>query len=167
MADIRAGRFTVITDEPFVVFLIGMRINKFMRPDKWVPVGRSMPRMLKELYADRSTGFLGATTFLTWRGIGLMQYWRSFEDLESYARAKDGTHRSAWADFARNVGDDGTVGIWHETYPVEPGRYECIYGNMPPFGLGGALPAVPAKGAYGTARERLRSPGQGTASRLE
>jgi hypothetical protein len=159
MSDIRAGRYTVIREEPFVVFLIGMRINRFHRPDKWLPVARAMPRMLKELHADRSTGFLGATTFRYWRGVGLMQYWRSFEDLDAYARLKNGLHLSAWAEFSRNVGDDGTVGIWHETYPVESRRYECIYGNMPPFGLGAALPVVPAKGNYGTARERLRSMG--------
>jgi hypothetical protein len=40
---------------------------------------------------------------------------------------------------------DGRVGVWHETYVVEPGNYENIYVNMPPFGLGkiGALsPAI-------------------------
>ncbi len=25
------------------------------------------------------------------------------------------------------------VGIWHETYLIEPGKFECVYGNMPPF----------------------------------
>ncbi|MGX1199070.1 DUF4188 domain-containing protein [Parvibaculum sp. MBR-TMA-1.3b-4.2] len=159
MSGVRAGRYTVISEEPFVVFLIGMRVNKLLRPGKWLPVARAMPRMLKELHADASTGFLGAMGFSYWRGGGLMQYWRSFEDLENYARAKGGTHVSAWAEFTRNVGDDGTVGIWHETYPVDPGSYECIYGNMPPFGLGGAMPVVPAKGAYANARERMRARG--------
>ena len=157
MGGIRAGRYTVISEEPFVVFLIGMRVNRLFRPDKWFPVARAMTRMLGELHEDASKGFLGATNFGYWRGVGLMQYWRSFEDLENYAREKNGTHVSAWADFTRNVGDNGTVGIWHETYPVDPRHYECIYGNMPPFGLGAAMPVTPAKGAYANARERMRA----------
>jgi hypothetical protein len=160
MAAIRNGRYTVATDEPFVVFLIGMRVNRLAQVGKWLPVARAMPAMLRELYTDPSTGFLGATTFFYWRGIGLMQYWRSFEHLEDYARAKGGLHVGAWQHFAKAIGDDGSVGIWHETYPVGPGAYECVYGNMPPFGLGGALPVEAAVGRNATARDRLRALGK-------
>ena len=41
----------------------------------------------------------------------------------------------AWAAFNRAVASNGDVGIWHETYRVRPGDYECIYNNMPLFGL--------------------------------
>jgi hypothetical protein len=37
------------------------------------------------------------------------------------------------------------------------GRYECIYHHMPPFGLGRALPLVPAKGRLSRAKDRLRA----------
>jgi hypothetical protein len=157
MANIRNGRFTVITDEPFVVFLIGMRINRLHRPDKWWFIATAMPSMLAELKADKSKGFLGATSFFYWRGLGVMQYWRSVEELMAYSRAKEGLHLSAWSRFRRLVGNDGSVGIWHETYSVDPGQYECMNANMPDFGLGAALPRVTVGGAYGTARERLRS----------
>src|SRR5262245_43724423 len=55
-------RMTVKLEGDFVVFLIGMRINKFWKIHKWLPVARAMPRMLKELSVkDRNeTGFLGA-----------------------------------------------------------------------------------------------------------
>jgi hypothetical protein len=61
----------------------------------------------------------------------MVQYWRSFELLEAYAKARDGAHLPAWAAFNRAVGGNGDVGIYHETYRVEPGTYENIYANMP------------------------------------
>ncbi|WP_265578500.1 MULTISPECIES: DUF4188 domain-containing protein [unclassified Nostoc] len=58
--------------------------------------------------------------------------------------------------FNRKVlGTDGSVGIWHETYLIEPGRDEAIYGNMPVFGLAAATKHVPAMGRRETARRRL------------
>ncbi len=36
------------------VFLIGMRINSFVRVRGWWPVFRAMPAMLRELAADRA-----------------------------------------------------------------------------------------------------------------
>ena len=39
-------RMTALMDRPFVVFLIGMRINKWWRPDLWLPVAMSMPKMV-------------------------------------------------------------------------------------------------------------------------
>lgn len=42
-----------------------------------------------------------------------------------------------------------------ETYQVDPDKYECVYGNMPKFGLGAALNHVPAVGNRETARLRL------------
>ena len=54
-------RVTAEIEGDFVLFLIGMRINKIWRPDKWLPVFLAMPRMLKELEAKGSElGFLGA-----------------------------------------------------------------------------------------------------------
>ena len=53
------GRMTALMDEDFVVFLIGMRINRWWRPDVWLPVAMAMPRMIEELEADPESGFLG------------------------------------------------------------------------------------------------------------
>ena len=50
MAKIFNGRFTATTDQPFVVFLIGMRINKWWRFDKWMPVAGAMTPMLTTLF---------------------------------------------------------------------------------------------------------------------
>ena len=47
-------------DGSFVVFLIGMRINAWWKPWRWLPVALAMPRMLRELTARPELGFLGA-----------------------------------------------------------------------------------------------------------
>lgn len=149
------GRFTAVTDEPFVVFLIGMRINNFLAPQKWVPTFQAMGPMLTTLYKHPEKGFLSGEFFLYRRGVALLQYWRSFEDLEQFARSPAEPHLSAWKRFNQSVGTDGSVGIWHETYRVAPGDYEAIYGNMPLFGLAAATTHVPALGKRETARRRM------------
>ncbi|MBA4115324.1 MAG: DUF4188 domain-containing protein [Rubrobacter sp.] len=48
----------------------------------------------------------------------LASVWRSFEDLERFARNPDDPHLPSWRRFNQTVGSDGSVGIWHETYVV-------------------------------------------------
>lgn len=155
MNEVLNGRFSAQTNEPFVVFVIGMRVNRLLAVRKWVPTARAMGPMLRELYSHPEKGFLGAETFVYWRGVALIQYWRSFEDLERFARDREAPHLPAWRRFNRSVGSDGSVGIWHETFLVEPGAYEAIYANMPVFGLARATAHVPATGRRQTARRRL------------
>jgi hypothetical protein len=100
-------------------------------------------------------GLLHAQFFMYWRGVGVIQYWRSFEQLHAYAHARDAQHLPAWAEFNRRIGGNGSVGIWHETYSVAPGQYESIYANMPRFGLGVAAEHVPVVGRPENARSRM------------
>jgi hypothetical protein len=155
MAKIFNGRFTAKTDQPFVVFLIGMRVNQWWRFDKWLPVSAAMGPMLQSLYSHPEQGFLHAEFFWNFSGPVLIQYWRSFEDLEQFARNPSDPHIGPWKKFNQAVGAGGTVGIWHETYQVDPGHYEVMYGNMPLFGLAAAVEHVPATGRRETARMRL------------
>ena len=155
MAKVYAGRFTAQIDGPFVVFVIGLRVNRFWALRKWVPTAMAMGPMLRTLYQHPEKGFLGAQTFFYGRGIVLLQYWRSFEDLEHFARSSDEPHLAPWKRFNKAVGTDGSVGIFHETYLVPQGRYEALYGNMPAFGLGAAAQHIPATGRRETARRRL------------
>jgi len=143
---------TVEMEGEFVVFLIGLRVNKPWKLLKWVPALFAMPRMLKELDAHPEAGCLSHSGL----GFVIAQYWRSFEHLEAYARAKDKQHWPAWVDFNRRVGASrGDVGIWHETYIVKPGQYEAIYSGMPPTGLGKAGKLVAATGKREAARSRI------------
>jgi len=155
MATIFPGRYTAQSDEPFVVFLIGMRVNRLLALRSWTRVAAAMPPMIAELRRAPSLGLLHAQFFVYWRGVGVIQYWRSFEQLNAYAHARDAAHLPAWAEFNRRIGGNGIVGIWHETYTVAPGQCESIYVNMPRFGLGRAMPHVPITGPLDTARARI------------
>ncbi len=155
MAHIMAGRFTAQMDDPFVVFIIGMRVNRVLAFRKWLPTALAMGPMLKALYTHPEKGLLGGETFLYWRGIALVQYWRSFEDLERFARKREEPHLAPWKRYNQTAKDSGAAGIWHETYLVQPGQYEAVYGNMPRFGLAAATAHVPAVGHRETARLRL------------
>ncbi|MEA3142218.1 MAG: hypothetical protein QOK23_4387 [Gammaproteobacteria bacterium] len=152
---INKGRHTAKIQGDFVVFIIGMRINHLLLLHKWLPVALAMPRMLKELFQRPELGMLHAHTFLGGRSILLIQYWRSFDHLHAYAHTKDLKHLPAWADFNRSVGDNGSVGIFHESYLVKAGQYECLYANMPQSGLLRAGEMVPAVGPMHDARSRL------------
>jgi len=138
----------------FVVFLIGMRINQPLLVHKWLPVAAAMPRMIRELRRRPELGFLHAEMGVA-RTLIMIQYWRSMDQLLAYATNREAEHLPAWQAFNRAVGTSGAVGIWHETYSIGPGRFESIYVNMPPFGLGKAGSLVPAAGKRNSARDRL------------
>jgi hypothetical protein len=159
MAKIFNGRYTAKTDKPFVVFLIGMRVNKWWQFHKWLPVFMAMPPMLQSLYKYADKGMLHSEFAFGPNGPVLIQYWRSFEDLERFAHNADDPHLEPWKKFNQAVGVNGSVGIWHETYIVNPNQFECVYGNMPLFGLGAALEHVRATGMRETARLRLNANG--------
>ncbi len=145
-------RMTVQIEGSFVVFLIGFRINKPWKIHRWLPVALAMPRILKELAAHPESGCLATEVIFG----TIIQYWRSFDHLEAYARAKDEAHWPAWVNFNRRVGGSrGDVGIWHETFLVNAGNYEAFYSGVPPRGLGKAGKLVPASGRLESARTRL------------
>jgi len=156
MTEIIEQRMTASTDEPFVVFLIGMRVNKPLMVHRWLPVAMAMGRMIRELSQTENSDLLNVES---WGGRTtiMVQYWRSFEALERYAKNAELEHRPAWAEFNRRVNSNGDVGIWHETYTVCPGQFEVVYNNMPLFGLAKATSSMPAAGKMNDAASRLKS----------
>ncbi len=147
---------TAEIDGDFVVFLIGARLNSkrdFLR--SYIDLGgrRGMKHMLDYLVAHPEKGLLSYEL-----GIPtIVQYWRSFEHLEAFARNEDDPHLEAWRQYWRRVGRSSRSGIWHETFLVRDGEYEAVYGNMPARGLGKAGRLVPAAEAS-RARTRLTTP---------
>lgn len=165
MAAIERRRLTAEIEGDFVVFLIGMRVNKPWKLHKWLPVFMAMPRMLRELEKRPEAGLLGYRNLMgNPLQPAVMQYWRSFEQLEAYARSKDGEHFPAWVKFNKTVSSNGDVGIWHETYKVAAGQYESVYNNMPPYGLGKASKLVSAAGYRTTAAGRITGKDSGPAA---
>ncbi len=142
MDEIEPGRITHAYEGELVVFLIGMRINRWWRPDLWLPVFSAMPPMLAELSRDADSGMLGHRLLLGEGGPMLVMYWDSREKLYAYASDPDAEHRPAWARFnGRARKAPGAVGIWHETFQVSVA--ESIYVGMPLRGLVKATRAVP------------------------
>lgn len=155
-----------------VVFLIGMTVSKPWRVDQWGRIGAVMLRVQVELQRNKaradagleeSLGFLGGYNCVGPRGPVSVQYWRSAEQLYSYANNPDQVHRPAWLDLYarahRRRHDDG-IGIWHETYVVPAGGHESAYGNVDDWGLAKFTGSVPLVRRGRTARERLASSGR-------
>jgi len=154
MAQIRPGRYGAEIDGDFVVFLIGARLNRPRYVLSSVrDLGgrrRGMTAMLAALMADPDKGLLGYRMgFPT-----IVQYWRSFEHLEAFARDPGDLHRPTWLEWFRRD-PSGRTGIWHETFLVRAGEYEAIYDSVPEAGLATAGRAVPLSGSS-SSRGRLR-----------
>jgi fumigallin biosynthesis monooxygenase-like protein len=153
VGELAGRRMTAEIEGDFVVFLIGARLNnklEFARSLMDLGGRRGMKHMLDYLVAHPDKGLMAYEMgFPT-----IVQYWRSFEQLEAFAKDKDDPHLEVWRKYWRRVGRSGRTGIWHETYLVKDGQYEAVYGNMPAHGLGKAGRLVPVAEAS-SARERL------------
>ena len=126
------------------VFLIGMRINSWWRPDLWLPVFNAMPGMLAELSKDRDSGLLGYRLTIGAGGPLVVQYWSSHEKLYAYASERDAAHRPAWAAFnrrARKAPGQLASGTRHIRSPV-PNRSMSA---CPTMGLAKATEIVPVR----------------------
>jgi hypothetical protein len=145
---------TAEIDGDFVVFLIGARFNtRLQLARSVVDLGgrRGMKYMLDYLVAHPEKGLLAYEMGLP----TIVQYWRSFEHLEAFAQDTDDPHLDVWRKYWRRVGHSARTGFWHETYLVQAGQYEAVYGNMPPRGLGKAGRLAPATESS-SARARLK-----------
>ncbi|MDO5681669.1 MAG: DUF4188 domain-containing protein [Propionibacteriaceae bacterium] len=155
MNPVHPGRFThAPLTEPVTVFLIGMRANRWWKLRKVLWTASKMVPMLRHLSQNPAAGLLH---FEQWFGRTtiLVSYWKSPEHLQRFAADADAPHLGPWRDFAKVVGHDGDVGIWHETYEVQPGGAEAVYANMPAFGLAAAIGHEPVGKGSATAKARL------------
>ncbi|MEN2767022.1 DUF4188 domain-containing protein [Ornithinibacillus xuwenensis] len=149
-----SDQYVTENDQDIVVFLIGMRINKRLAIRKWFPVLKAMPPMIRELHENKDAlGFLSSESFIGLRTTVLISYWKSSEDLLAYARGQK--HLAAWKEFNTKIGNNEAVGIYHETYVIEKGKYETFYRNMPQYGLAKAIGHKPITKDMNTAKKRL------------
>ena len=147
-------------DADVVVFLIGMRINRWRSVRYWAPVLLAFLPMVRELLTEPGSGCRSVRTFWSGRTILTVQYWDSVEQLIGYAHDPKAKHRPAWRAYNRNAAKSTAVGIFHETYSVQSGHYETIYRAMPPSGLAAATNSVAPVARRGvSARERLAAGG--------
>jgi len=120
MAKIHKGRFTASVDGAFVVFLIGMRVNKPWKVRSWLPVAKAMPGMQRELLAQPELGCVSMSNWMGARGSLSVQYWRDFESLDAYARDPNQGHLPAWRAFNKAIRDNAWAsGTRHIRSPTE------------------------------------------------
>lgn len=152
------GRWTADLEGDFVVFLIGAAVYDPAVAAEASGLLMAMTAMLDELEADPSKGLLGYTRHGDPGHGVIVQYWRSFDALESYARNPGASHAPVWRAWNRLASDDRNgAGIWHETFKVAAGDYEAIYQNMPVMGLQQAGRPVTVSEAKDSARARITS----------
>lgn len=149
------GRHTVLPNQSVTVFLIGLRVNKWYKVHKWLPILLAMPPMLNELTKDKSLGCLSYEMLFKYRGVMVIQYWQSNEKVLSYSKMPK--HLKAWRRFMKGLKQNDAVGFYHETYNVNSNQYENIYINMPDFGLGKAHNNQKVTNTTHTAKQRLKA----------
>lgn len=148
---IHQGRWTAEYDGDLVVFLIGARIQQPWKVREWVPVAKAMTTMQRDIAEHPEIGCVHVENYGMLRPVSV-QYWRSFEHLERFARSKDWSHLEAWRALNQLMRRSTSVGFWHETYRVRAGQFEAVYGNLPRMGLAAAGRHVPVDRASTAAR---------------
>ena len=156
MATIFPGRFTAKFDEPFVVFIIGMRVNRLLQFSKWIPVAKAMPPMIAELKKHPEMGLLHVEQMIYWRGVATVQYWRSFDHLHAYAHMREG-ESSAGMGGVQSAGWRQRVG-GHLARELPGRRAETTSASTRTCrdsALGRAAEHVPVTGRLESARQRI------------
>ena len=123
-------------------------------------IGDAFMAMNKELESDpEKYGFYGAQTYVSANPrvdtVMTVQYWRSQEHLNAYARDGMSKHLPEMQMAGGTMKASAHIGLWHESFAVREGEYESIYVNCPRMLLGKAGVLVPATGRKRTARGRL------------
>jgi hypothetical protein len=137
-----------------VVIYLGMRVNT---PRGLKTLFGFGPKIAKSV-AEQPDGLLlheNLIYSLFPPHLGMRQYWRNFESMETWARSLP--HKEWWARF---IGDSGGTGFWHEVYFMGGGM-EAIYDDMTiPLGFSRFAPTSAARGAMFSARSRLKAGGE-------
>src|SRR5215475_11720531 len=129
-----------------VVIYLGMRVNVITGFKTLIGMG---PQISKAVDAKPDGLLLHENLLFSPRHVGMRQYWRDFDSLETWSRSEP--HRIWWQNFLR---DSGGTGFWHETY-FRRGGIEAVYLDMPVrIGLAGFAPVQTARGAMFSARKR-------------
>ena len=138
-----------------VVIYLGMRVNSLGGLKTLARLGPE----IKASVAAKPDGLLlhEDLIFSLWPvHVGMRQYWRDFESLETWSRSTM-PHQKWWKDFLRDP--EGT-GFWHETY-FRRGGFEAIYDNIStPVGMMRFAPNHPARGPMFSARQRSERSGE-------
>ena len=132
-----------------VVVYLGMRVNALAGVKTLLGFG---PKISRSVAASPDGLLLHETFFFSLipPHVGMRQYWRDFESLESWTRSEP--HQLWWKQFLRN---SGGTGFWHEAYFLRGGM-EAIYDDLKqPMGFLRFAPSRAARGPMFSSRQRL------------
>jgi hypothetical protein len=154
------GRWAAEIEGDFCVFHIGSCMNADLPTKEYGEIGKAFNNMLAELESNpEEFGYLGSHTYFSGNPrvdtVFSVQYWRSQEQLNAYARNRMGIHFPAMLWTSKLMKVSANIGFWHESFNVRHGYYEAIYVNCPQMLLGKASSVVKAVGSKRTARGRL------------
>jgi hypothetical protein len=88
--------------------------------------------------------------------VGILQYWRSFEELESWSHSEP--HAHWWKEAVERSRKKADFVVYHESYLVPKANFESIYLNLRPEDRVGATSFGESKEAIGpltASRDRL------------
>jgi hypothetical protein len=85
--------------------------------------------------------------------FGVLQYWRSFDDLDSWSRRPP--HSEWWRSAVERMRLKEDLGVYHEAFLVRPSEIESIYLDCGPVGLAAFGTLDEPVGPLTTSRGRL------------
>lgn len=101
-----------------------------------------------------NAGLLASESFTIARGHhGVLQYWRSFDDLDAWSHRPP--HSERWRDAVDRMRRRGDLGVYHEVFLVPAASLESIYLDCEPAGMARFGKLAEPVGPLTTARGRL------------
>lgn len=135
-----------------IVIYLGMRVNTLFGFRTLIGFG---PKISGAVDQQPDGLLLHESIIYSLRHIGMRQYWRDFDSLETWSRSLP--HKEWWQKFLR---DSGGTGFWHETYFMRGGM-EAVFVDMKvPLGFTKFAPVQPARGPMFSARTRAHLAGE-------
>lgn len=157
------GRHAADLEGDFVLFIIGLRLNQPWQLRRFAQVNWWTYTTVKQARARADLGLMHVNHgYLKGVGPFVLQFWRSWEQLEAYSHDKELLHVPSWAKYNREVRPGASVGVWHETYLVSDGAAEGVYVNMPQMMMGLAGGVRPVGSHNTSAASRMKIPGRPT-----
>ncbi|EER42054.1 conserved hypothetical protein [Histoplasma capsulatum H143] len=153
---------STFAERPLVVFLIGAKSSHPLGAfdPVFLKLADYFSKMVRELRETaEESGYLGSSAWIstedtTTNELMNVMYFRDFESLHKYAHGP--LHIKGVKYWSSVVNDTPHVSIFHETYVVPQGRWENIYVNSRPTGLGAA--SFPVRSAQGKTETEWMSP---------
>jgi hypothetical protein len=132
---------------------LGIQARKWTALPFATKLGRAIDRSAKEAIAANA-GLLHSERFaFNMRHFGVLQYWRSYDELEQWVRRPP--HSEWWRQAIDRERTKGDLGVYHETFLVPRSAIESIYLNCEPVGLSAFGVLGEPIGPMTTSRDRL------------